>query len=189
MPYESLIQEEFPQEKDLIYLNHAAVAPWPKRTMLAVQRFAVENTQLGASRYKIWLETEQLLRQQLRDLINAPSTGDIALLKNTSEGISVVASGLTWHQGDNVVTSDEEFPSNRVPWEAQAIHGVELREVRLTSRHAEDALMASCDLNTRVLTVSSVQYASGFRLDLKKLGAFCKQQGILLMPRPCKLIL
>ena len=179
MSIENLLVEEFPQDEDLIYLNHAAVAPWPKRTMVAVQGFAQENTRIGASRYKSWLGTELKLRQQMRDLINAPAVSDIALLKNTSEGISLVASGLDWHAGDNIVTSDEEFPSNRIPWQAQAKQGVELREISLTSADAENALIAACDKNTRLLTVSSVQYASGFRLDLDKLGSYCNQHGIL----------
>ena len=179
MSHESLIQEEFPQDEDLIYLNHAAVAPWPKRTMVAVQKFAEENTRIGASRYKSWLGTELKLRQQFCDLINAPAANDIALLKNTSEAISMVASGLNWQSGDNIVTTDEEFPSNRIPWEAQTEHGVELREVSLHNDEAEAALMAACDDKTRIMTVSSVQYASGFRLDLNRLGSFCTQRGIL----------
>jgi selenocysteine lyase/cysteine desulfurase len=176
---ESLIQEEFPQDEGLIYLNHAAVAPWPARTAAAVRQFADENVRLGASRYDHWLATESNLRKQLQHLINAPSVGDISLLKNTSEGISIVACGLNWRRGDNVVSSDQEFPSNRIPWQAQAQHGVEFREVSLASLDPEAALMAACDSHTRVLAISSVQYASGIRLDLRRLGQYCHDHRIL----------
>lgn len=178
MPDETLLQREFPQDESLIYLNHAAVSPWPARTARAVQAFAEENLRRGALNYPAWLQTEQQLREQCRRLLNAPSTDDIAFLKNTSEGLSVIAAGLAWKNGDNVVTSDEEFPSNRVPWAAQVRHGVSLREISLKVDDPEAALMAACDDRTRVLTISSVQYASGLRLDLPRLGAFCRERDI-----------
>lgn len=171
---------EFPLEPDLVYLNHAAVAPWPRRTAAAVQAFAEENCTRGASGYRQWTTTEADLRAQLRDLLNAPSADDIALVKNTSEALSMVAGGLDWQFGDNVVSSNEEFPSNRIAWEAQKRYGVEFREVDL---HRDDdpeaALMDACDTRTRVLTISSVQYGSGLKLDLARLGRFCRKQDIL----------
>ncbi len=174
---EQLIADEFPLQPDLVYLNHAAVAPWPARTTTAVIRFAEENSRYGATRYTDWMATETRLRGQVQRLINAPSIDDIALLKNTSEAISVVACGLDWHRGDNVVSSDEEFPSNRIAWQAQS--GVEFREVSLQAEDPEAALIAACDEHTRVLTISSVQYASGRRLDLTRLGQFCRSKRIL----------
>jgi cysteine desulfurase/selenocysteine lyase len=179
MPNEALLQQEFPQDESLIYLNHAAVAPWPARTARAVQAFAEENVRSGARDYHKWLEQERQLREQCRQFINAASTGDVAFLKNTSEGLSVIAEGLPWNEGDNVVTSDEEFPSNRVPWVAQERHGVGLREISLQVDDPEAALMEACDAHTRVLTISSVQYASGLRLDLPRLGAFCRERDIV----------
>ncbi len=171
---------EFPQDKDLYYLNHAAVSPWPARTARAVTDFANENVARGAAAYPVWLKKERLLRQQICDLINAPTLESIALLKNTSEAISVVAEGIDWNTGDNVVTTSEEFPSNRIPWQAQSRHGVELREVDLGAEPGgEQALMAACNRDTRVLTVSSVQFGSGYKLDLDVLGRYCRQKNIL----------
>ncbi|MGH8629963.1 MAG: aminotransferase class V-fold PLP-dependent enzyme, partial [Burkholderiales bacterium] len=175
----SLIEKEFPQQGDLVYLNHAAVAPWPARTAAAICAFADENVRSGASRYAEWVSKQQQLREQLRRLINAPSSADIALLKNTSEALSVVACGLDWRWGDNVVSTDEEFPSNRIPWQAQRKTGVGLKQVSIRGEEPEEALMQQCDARTRVLAVSSVQYASGIRLDLGRLGAFCRSRGIL----------
>jgi len=170
---------EFPLDDKMIYLNHAAVAPWPLRTANAVRQFAEENIVYGASRYPDWVSKETELRGQLMKLINAPSIDDIALLKNTSEALSVVASGLKWQAGDNVVSTDEEFPSNRIPWQAQAKHGVELREINLNDSDPEAALISACDHRTRIMAVSSVQYASGLRLDLGRLGKFCRKEHIL----------
>ena len=94
---------EFDLSPDLIHLNHAGVSPWPKRAVAAVTRFAAENAVQGSLGYPRWLATEQSLRARLAALIGAPSPADIALAKSTSEGLSVVAYGLDWRPGDNLV--------------------------------------------------------------------------------------
>lgn len=134
----------------------------------------------GAHRYPGWLETEARLREQCRGLLNAAAADDIALLKNTSEALSVVAHGLAWQAGDNVVISDQEFPSNRIVWQSLQDQGVETRCVDLTrGASPEQALGACMDARTRLLAVSSVQYASGLRLDLDQLGTLCRERGVL----------
>jgi selenocysteine lyase/cysteine desulfurase len=171
---------EFPLDPGLIYLNHAAVSPWPRRTAEAVKRFAEENLHQGGRDYPRWLETETRLREQCRSLLNAPSADDIALLKNTSEALSVVAHGLTWQAGDNVVISDQEFPSNRIVWQSLHEQGVETRRIDLTrGASPEQALGDAMDDRTVLLAISSVQYASGLRLDLESLGALCRARGVL----------
>ena len=171
---------EFPLSDELIYLNHAAVAPWPKRTSAAVIAFAEQNTRYGSHFYLDWMAKETECRTQLQTLLNAPSVDDIALVKNTSEALSFVAYGLTWHTGDNIVSSNEEFPSNRLPWQSLANQGVEFRQADLSCADTpEDALFALVDDHTRLLTISSIQFASGLRMDLVKIGEFCQQRGIL----------
>ncbi|MGZ5541992.1 MAG: aminotransferase class V-fold PLP-dependent enzyme [Methylobacter sp.] len=171
---------EFPLTDELIYLNHAAVGPWPKRTGEAVIKFAEQNIRYGSHFYPDWLNKENEIRTQLQALLNAPSADDIALVKNTSEALSFVAYGLTWQSGDNIVSSNEEFPSNRMPWQSLADQGVEFRQADLHSADTpEDALFALVDSNTRLLTISSIQFASGLRMDLVRIGEFCKQRGIL----------
>ena len=128
---DQLLEHEFPLQPDLTYLNHAAVAPWPRRTAVAVQNFAEENIHFGAARYTNWLKTEQSLRARCAGFINASSADDIAFLKNTSEALSVVAHGFPWAHGDNVVIAAEEFPSNRIVWQSLQPRGVEVRFVQL----------------------------------------------------------
>ncbi|MBU3058428.1 aminotransferase class V-fold PLP-dependent enzyme [Pseudomonas indica] len=172
-------QDEFPQAHGLRYLNHAAVAPWPKRATLAVTAFAEENARLGARDYPDWLQTERRLRERLKHLLNAPSTADIALVKNTSEALSFVAFGLDWRFGDEIVISDEEFPSNRVVWEALKPRGVVVKQIGLQGSDPEGDLLAACGPRTRLLSISSVQYASGLRLDIERLGHACRTRGVL----------
>ncbi len=170
---------EFKLNPDIHYLNHAAVSPWPVRTANAVKQFAAENVHSGASRYLDWLDTETKLRTQIKSLLNAPSADDISLLKNTSEALSVVACGIDWHQGDNIIITDQEFPSNRIVWEAQAQHGTEIRKIDIMTRETpESCLINACDENTRIMAISSVQYGTGLRLGLVKLGQFCRDNDI-----------
>jgi len=174
-----MIEYEFKLSKDICYLNHAAVSPWPKRTVDAVKCFAEENGRDGSRYYERWLKTEQLLRQQLQALIGASSSAEIALLKNTSEALSVVAYGLDWSAGDQIIISNQEFPSNRIVWESLRPLGVELVTVDIDStaspeRHIIDAITP----RTRLLSLSSVQYATGLALDLEPIGAACRQQGV-----------
>lgn len=171
--------DEFPLKTGLRYLNHAAVAPWPKRAADAVAAFAQENIHVGARDYPQWLNIEKRLRERLMRLLNAQTTGDIALVKNTSEALSFVAFGLDWRAGDQVVISDQEFPSNRVVWEALKPRGVEVIQVSLDGSDPEGDLLAACTSRTRLLSISAVQYASGLRMNLERLGAGCRQRGVL----------
>lgn len=171
---------EFPLEPDLHYLNHAGIAPWPRRAVAAVTAFASENGSTGAEHYPEWWSTEQRLRERLGRLIQV-DPGDIALVKSTSEALSIIAYGLRWHAHENIVGIAQEFPSNRIVWESLAPRGVELKLLDLdSSDNPEEDLLALCDAGTRLIAVSSVQYARGLRLDLPRLGAACRPRGILL---------
>ncbi len=170
---------EFPLDSSICYLNHAAVAPWPQRAVEAVSRFAQENALQGARDYPRWAKQEKHLRAQLQQLLNAPSSDDIALVKNTSEALSFVAQGIDWQAGDHIITSDQEFPSNRIPWQALSERGVSLQQVALDGADPEQALIDAMGPHTRLLTISSVQYASGLRMDLPRLGAACRERGVL----------
>jgi len=175
-----LLREQFPSRKNGLYFNHAAIAPWPLCAAEAVRQFALENAEQGPAHYAQWIALEQSLRERLANLLGAASARDIALLKNTTEGISTVAWGLDWKPGDNVVLPKAEFASNRLPWLAQRDRGVEVREVDIYgAENAEAALIDAMDGHTRLLTVSSVQWCDGFRLDLPTLGSACRQLGVL----------
>jgi selenocysteine lyase/cysteine desulfurase len=176
---DKLLRREFPVQENLIYLNHAAVAPLPRRAGDAVKEFTDEYVHLGTKKYLDWATHADQLHQDLATFINA-SKEEIALLKNTSEGISVVAMGFPWNPGDTVLSSNEEFPSNRIPWQALADRGVGFKEVALrqTGKTPEQALIDAMDESTRMLAISAVQYASGLRLDLEILGNACRERNI-----------
>lgn len=179
MLHDSQWDDEFPHDPDICYLNHAAVAPWPKRAADAVTAFAQENIHQGARDYPRWVQLEHKLRGQFQTLLNAPSKLDIALVKNTSEALSLVAMGLNWTEGDEVLLSNQEFPSNRIPWQALENQGVSVRQVSLDTEDPEAALIAAMGPATRLLSISSVQYASGLRMDLQRLGRACRERNVL----------
>ncbi len=174
------MQAYFQLDDDVIHLNHAAVGPWPKQTAEAVKAFADENACQGSKDYDQWVKREQELRKRLATLLNARSTNEIALLKSTSEGLSIIAYGLPWQVSDNIVIPAEEFPSNRIVWQSLESRGVETRMVSVTeSDTPEQDLIQAMDSNTRLLSCSSVQYANGLRLDLETLGTACDENDTL----------
>ncbi len=173
---------QFPQDDDVVYLNHAGVGVWPLHTAETVQQFADECLRRGAADYPGWVEVEDRLRGRLARLMGVDHPADVALVPNTSVGLSLVAFGLDWRPGDEVVINDQEFPSNRWVWEAlEQRHGVNVRRVRLDDGPTpEDALIAALGPRTRILPVSSVQYGTGLRMDLEQLSQACRERGVLL---------
>lgn len=171
---------EFTLDPEICHLNHAAVAPWPRRTVQAIKAFCDENATRGSQHYAQWLMVEQQLRDSLARLINARSSDEIALLKNTSEALSVVAWGIDWKPGDEVLVSTQEFPSNRIVWESLRPLGVVVRQVELNvgGKAPERQLIEAISPRTRLVSVSSVQYATGLALGLEPIGQACREQGV-----------
>ena len=164
-------RDEFPVTENLVYLNHAAVAPLPRRSARAMQEWAEDALQFGSLHYDRWLDTFEGLRVAAARLINA-QRGEIALVKNTSEGISMVARGFGWHPGDRIVAFREEFPANYYPWlrlEAQRCT-VDWLSVNDPLEQIEIACTGA-----KLLSISYVQYLSGFRANLNAIGEICRR--------------
>jgi len=175
------LPSEFPQDPDLCYLNHAAVGPWPRRTAQVVAAFAQQNMTCGAEDYPAWLEVEKTLRRRLARLINAGNSNDIALVKNTSEGLSIISQGLDWRSDDEVVGLVGDFCSNQMPWEALSKRGVRYRAIdALSAPDPELALIAAIDDKTRLLAISTVHFSTGYRFDMRRLSNACHEKGVLL---------
>ena len=173
------IRKEFPVTREIIFFDHARVAPLPKRVKQVVTAFIDDATRFGTAHYETWVLELERTRKKFAELINA-NRDEIAFVKNTSEGISIVANGFDWQLGDNVVIPDIEFPANVYPWWNLKQRGVETRMVKsVEGRVLFDELIKQVDNRTRILSISSVECNSGFRSDLNRLGTFCKEKGIL----------
>jgi cysteine desulfurase/selenocysteine lyase len=160
------------------YFDHAAVAPIPARTRQALSDWAADLATNGDAFWSQWANRCEEVRKHIGLFLNADSL-DIAFIKNTSEGISFIAEGFPWQPGDNMVTAADEYPSNLYPWMNLASRGVEAKRVASRSgRILVDDIIQAIDERTRLVSLSSVEFASGFRNDLSAVGEYCRQRGI-----------
>ena len=160
-------------------MNHAGVAPLSNRVRNAMIGFVEDATVNGAVNVESWVETIERCRSVAAQLINADAT-EIAFMKNTTQGILIAANGIDWRAGDNVVTTAVEFPANVYPWwSLKKRYGVETRMVpeREGRIYFED-IVSAIDERTRVVTISHVEFASGFRNDIKAIGEMCRERDI-----------
>jgi selenocysteine lyase/cysteine desulfurase len=164
---------EFPVTGELIYLNHAAVAPLCRAAADAMKALADDACRFGSLHYDKWMESYSGLRRATARLIHA-SADEIAIVKNTSEGVATVAIGLDWKTGDRVIAFREEFPANYYPWLR-----LERRGVAITWLSIHDPLekIAAAIPGARLLAISHVNYLSGYRVDLDSIGELCNRYG------------
>ena len=170
------VRDEFPVTEQWIFLNHAAVAPISRRAHDRMCAWTRDQLAGGSVNGGAWYERVEATRAAAARLLGVDSE-EIALVANTSTGIGFVAEGVRWARGDNVVTAAEEYPSNLYPWMNLAERGVELRAVETRDGRIRPAdIEAAADEHTRLITLSVVEYASGFRNDLGAVGEICRQR-------------
>ena len=166
-------RDHFPVTRRLIYLNHAAVAPLSKPAAEAMHALSQDVLAYGSLHYDKWMHTYAGLRVAAARLIGSDPS-EIALVKNTSEGIATVALGLDWRPGDRVVAFEEEFPANVFPWKRlEKTRGVRVEWLSVTD--PLDKIDQACR-GARLLAISFVQYLSGFRADLAAIGEICQRR-------------
>lgn len=169
----------FPVTETSVHLNHAGVSPISLRVVDAVREFLDHAARYDGERHKRWEERAEGVRDGFARLIGAQAD-EIAFVKNTSEGLSLIAAGIDWRDGDNVVAIDGEYPSNVYPWWSLRRFGVATRMIGKTPAAVTvDDVAALVDARTRVVALSLVDWNSGGRAQLAPIGAFCRERGIL----------
>jgi len=178
--YYEAYRKEFPVVDRYLYLDHAGVAPLSLRVKSAVETFLAESVEGGAFHYPKWAQQVADTRKACARFINAEPE-EIAFVKSTSHGLSLVAEGLSWKAGDNMLVYGKEFPSNLYPWMNLERKGVEIRTIPTRGKEIllED-IEQRIDSRTRLLAISAVQFSNGFRVDLKNAGELCRSKGVLL---------
>src|SRR6516165_346568 len=161
--------DQFPVTRNLTYLNHAAVAPLPRPCADALKHLADDCLHYGSLHYDRWLAVYDGLRAAAARLIHA-DPGEIALLKNTSEGIATLALGLDWQPGDRVVAFLEEFPANLYPWKRLEANGIQV--TWLSAYDSLEQIDEACR-GARLLAISFVQFLSGYRAPIQEIGEIC----------------
>jgi cysteine desulfurase/selenocysteine lyase len=169
---------QFPVTRRWAFFDHAAVAPLPAPAVAALRDYADDLAANGIAVVGRWIDRVKEVRGLAARLLNA-DTAEVAFIKNTSEGVGLVAEGFPWLTGDNVVIAAEEYPANQYPWMNQAHRGVELRSVPSRgNRIMTDDIRAAIDSRTRIVSLSFVEFASGFRNDLDAIGNLCRERGV-----------
>lgn len=174
-------RDNFPHTKTgHTYLNHAAISPISVQVKQAIDKFLedrqtgkIDNIELGMS---IVSET----REMISDYINASSLDHITFMSNTSEGITAVAEGLQWNEGDEILLNRMEFPTNVQPFRALERFGVSVQYIEPEDHKVTPAMVESAITpKTRLFSISAVQYLTGFKSDLEKIGSICKKHDII----------
>jgi len=170
-----MYREFFPVTRHLTYLNHAAVSPLCRPAAEAMQGLAQDALDWGSLHYAQWLECYEGLRRGAARLVNG-TPAEIAIVKNTSEGIATVAMGLDWRAGDRIVAFEEEFPANQYPWRRLESKGVRIEWLPVTAplERIEQAARGA-----RLLAISFVQFLTGYRADLVGIGEICRRHGVI----------
>ncbi len=169
----SQYRNHFPVSERFVYLNHAAVAPLSRPAAEAMATLTQDVLSCGSFHYCQWLDAYQSLRDSAARLIGAHSS-EIALVKNTSEGIATIALGMDWRPGDKIVGFKEEFPANSLPWIRLGRKGVRIEWLSITD--PLDRIDQAC-AGARLLAISFVNFLSGFRVDLNAIGEICRRRG------------
>ena len=172
-------RELVPVTRKWAYLDNAAVAPLPTPAAEAIRHWADQAVHEGDTVWQTWAQGLETVRTAAAGLLRA-DPGEIALVSNTTAGVTLVAEGFPWQDGDNVVVAGNEFPSNLYPWMNLASRGVETRHVAPAGvALEEERLLEACDAHTRLIAVSWVGYATGWRIDVAHLVRAAHDRGIL----------
>lgn len=168
-------RDQFPVTENLVYLNHAGVSPLCRPAADAMKHLADDVLLYGSHHYDKWLDAYEGLRVAAAKLIGADRS-EIAIMKNTSEGIAAVSGGIDWRPGDRIVAFEEEFPANYFPWKRLEEKGVKIDWLRFADPldRVDEAVKGA-----RLLTISFVQYLGGYRADLRAIGEICHRRGAL----------
>ncbi len=169
----------FPITKEYLYFDASSLSPYCTPVTEALRRFEEQRKSSGSVHWDEWYEGIEDCRSKIADLICADPS-EVALLKNTSEGVNLVALLMDWKKGDNVVVTDVDFPANVYPFLNQRKKGVEVRFIEGEKGITPEQVKEAVDENTKLVSLSHVIYGSGYRLDLAEIGRICKENGTYL---------
>jgi selenocysteine lyase/cysteine desulfurase len=174
------LRQQFPVTEHHIYMNHAAVAPLPQTCVDGMQAYLLELSSHGAARYPAPIVNVLTDVRSLGARLLGTTPPHVFVVRSTTQGLGLCVTGLPWKPGDNVVLADKEFPANVRPWMPLARRGVEVRRVpQRDGRIDLQDLRQRVDARTRVVSLSFVQFLSGFRLDLEAVASLCRQHDAL----------
>jgi len=175
---EKIRRKEFPVAEEKVFLAHAAVSALPWRVADAMAKAALD----GSRDDQEWIIRGDVIpsaRRRAAKLIGARPE-EIAFVGPTSVGLSMIAGGLPWQAGDNVIIYPDDYPSNVYPWTSLAEKGVEVRKIcpRELGRIEPEDVLGLVDGRTRLVALASCHFLTGWRLDVEAIGRCLHQRGV-----------
>ena len=169
----------FPVTRACVYLNHAADGPLSRPTARTMHTYIDDLSRFGSVNFGRWDMYEQGAHRRLANMLNV-RPDQIAMTASTGDGFMHIADGLNWQEGDTVVTAECEFPSNVYPWLNLQQRGVQVRFVKMhENRIRVEDVLAQITERTRMVSLSMVEFSTGFRNDIAAIARHCHERGIL----------
>jgi len=166
-------------KKGIIYFNHASTSPISIKTKVRIDEFIRERSDNASDDYWAFKAVADETKSMIGEMINC--NGDrIAFLDNTTNGIIWLAQGIDWQQGDRIILNDVEFPANVYPFLQLKEKGIEVYFIKSKNGIvAAEEVINAIKPETKLISISFVQFLSGYRVDLEKIGKVCKEKGII----------
>ncbi len=169
----------FPVTRHNIYFNHASSGPLPSPVARSIHEYVDDYRDFGGIHKDRWEEYERGAHRRLASLIHARSE-QIALTASTGDSLTHIAQGLQWQEGDTIISAEGEFPTNIYPWLNLQPQGVKLHIVPThNARIVPEDVFAAIDEHTKLVSLSLVEFATGYRNDIATIVAYCHERGIL----------
>jgi len=166
-------------DKGKIYFNHAALSPLSTVVTEKIQNYLQQRSEGTIEDFQSLLAESSEVKNKLADMLNT-SSGRIAFVDNTSNGLNILAQGLAWKKGDRILLNDLEFPSNVYPFLNLRKLGVEIDFVKSENgKVTVEAILQAITPSTKLLSISFVQFLSGYKADLEEIGKICKASDII----------
>ncbi|NLY21524.1 MAG: aminotransferase class V-fold PLP-dependent enzyme [Tissierellia bacterium] len=186
--WKEIRSKEFPalDKGDMVFLDAACVSLAPMRSIKAVKDFADytgKNDEVNASAHHVEMDNKRnIAYQEAAKLLNA-DIEEIAIVESTSHGLNIAATSLELNDGDNILTTNLEFIQVALPWCAmKKTKDIEIRVVKTEdNRFTVEDFKKHMDKRTKILVISSVEWCNGWKMNLKEIGTFCKENGIYLV--------
>lgn len=174
------IRSLFPHlDTDQIYFNHAAIGPWSKLILDRLNEYASQRSGLMVENFPFFLEKNSGAKSKLGKLLNAEPER-LAWIDNVSNGLNILANGIEWKAGDRIILNDIEFPSNIYPFMNLTRLGVEIDVIKSRNGIVDiEDIEKVISPKTRLVSISLVQFLSGYRANIDGIGSFCKSKGIV----------
>ncbi len=176
---QELRQLFFPITRNCVYLNHAADGPLPSPVVRTLYTYIEDTSNFGNVHFARWTEHERGAHRRMANMIRV-RPDQVAMTASTGDGLMMIAGGLRWKPGDMIVSAECEFPSNVYPWLNLQEQGVQVHLVKMReNRVAVEDVLSSITERTRLVSLSLVEFSTGYRNNIAAIAHYCHERGII----------